>query len=207
MEKQKKDRKQSDMEIMQRLRRQRIPIVTLDEHWHNLFTEEDKTDRLKKLEAEVNCCLKRQGKANTDLQEIKKVKNRLMQNIMDNMEGSEGESEKLREKRLDKTQKLIKEANEKIDQLEYEVETIPDQLAEANRALVRESVELCYGRINSNKAEIDEMAEWIQQIRMELKRKLVRKQEMEEENALIYSNLHDILGPELTEYFDSEYEE
>ncbi len=49
------------------------------------------------------------------------------------------------------------------------------------------------------------MADWIQQIRLELKRKLVRKQEMEEENAKIYTNLHDMLGPELIEYFDSEY--
>ena len=113
--------------------------------------------------------------------------------------------ERAREKRLSKSQKLIREANDKIAQLEYDVEELPNKLTDANRELLEESIQLCYKRINRNKEEIDEMADWIQQIRLELKRKLVRKQEMEEENAKIYTNLHDMLGPELIEYFDSEY--
>ncbi len=203
----KQDKRQPDARLVQILRKQRVSILTLDERWHRLFTEEEKTERLKKLEIEVNNLLKRQGKANTDLQDVKKVKARLMQNIMDNMEGTVGESEKAREKRLSKTQKLIREANEKIEKLEIEAEEVPEKLAEANQELLLESVAICYERISRNKAEIEEMADWISQIRTELKRKLVRKQEMEEENTLIYSNLHDMLGPELTEYFDSEYGE
>lgn len=203
----KQDKRQPDARLVQILRKQRVSILTLDERWHRLFTEEEKTERLKKLEIEVNNLLKRQGKVNTDLQDVKKVKARLMQNIMDNMEGTVGESEKAREKRLSKTQKLIREANEKIEKLEIEAEEVPEKLAEANRELLLESVAICYERISRNKAEIEEMADWISQIRTELKRKLVRKQEMEEENTLIYSNLHDMLGPELTEYFDSEYGE
>ncbi len=198
-------KRQPDGRLVQLLRRNKAPILTLDEHWHRLFTEEDKTDRLKRLEVEVNNLLKKQGKANTDLQDVKKVKARLMQNIMENMEDLSGEVERAREKRLSKSQKLIREANDKIAQLEYDVEELPNKLTDANRELLEESIQLCYKRINRNKEEIDEMADWIQQIRLELKRKLVRKQEMEEENAKIYTNLHDMLGPELIEYFDSEY--
>ena len=198
-------KRQPDGRLVQLLRRNKAPILTLDEHWHRLFTEEDKTDRLKRLEMEVNNLLKKQGKANTDLQDVKKVKARLMQNIMENMEDLSGEVERAREKRLSKSQKLIREANDKIAQLEYDVEELPNKLTDANRELLEESIQLCYKRINRNKEEIDEMADWIQQIRLELKRKLVRKQEMEEETAKIYTNLHDMLGPELIEYFDSEY--
>ena len=198
-------KRQPDGRLVQLLRRNKAPILTLDEHWHRLFTEEDKTDRQKRLEMEVNNLLKKQGKANTDLQDVKKVKARLMQNIMENMEDLSGEVERAREKRLSKSQKLIREANDKIAQLEYDVEELPNKLTDANRELLEESIQLCYKRINRNKEEIDEMADWIQQIRLELKRKLVRKQEMEEENAKIYTNLHDMLGPELIEYFDSEY--
>ncbi len=201
----KQTKKQPDGRFAQLLRRNKVPILTLDEHWHRLFTEEDKTDRLKKLEMEVNNLLKKRGKANTDLQDVKKVKARLMQNIMENMEDLSGEVERAREKRLNKSQKLIREANDKIAQLEYEVEELPNKLIDANRELLEESIVLCYKRINENKEEIEEMADWIQKVRLELKRKLVRKQEMEEENAKIYTNLHDMLGPELIEYFDSEY--
>ncbi len=194
-----KGKRQIDSRLSQMLRKHKVPILTLDEHWHRLFTEEDKM--------EVNQFLKKRGKANTDLTDVKKVKARLMQNIMENMEGTDGESERMREKRMSKSQKLIKEANDKIARLEYEVEELPDKLAEANMELLVESVMLCYNRINKNKEEIDEMADWIEGIRTELKRKLIRKQEMEEENTLIYSNLHDMLGPELIGYFDSEYGE
>lgn len=202
-----KQQKQTDPVLLQLLRKKRLQILTLDEHWHRLFTEEDKSDRLRKLEAEVNKLLKRRGKVNTDLKEIKSVKARLMKNIMDNMEGTMGESERTREKRLDKSQKLIREANEKIAQLELQAEEVPERLEESNRELLEESVALCYERIGRNKEEIDELAEWIEETRTELKRRLVRKQEIEDENSMIYSNLHDMLGPELLEYFDAEYGE
>lgn len=202
-----KQEKKTDALLMQLLRKKRLQILTLDERWHRLFTEEDKTERLKKLEAEVNKLLKRQGQVNTDLKDVKKVKARLMQNIMDNMEGTMGESERTREKRLDKSQKLIREANEKIAQLELQAEEVPERLEESNRELLEESVSLCYERIGRNKQEIDELAEWIEEMRTELKRRLVRKQEIEDENSMIYSNLHDMLGPELLEYFDAEYGE
>lgn len=202
-----RQQKKTDALLIQLLRKKRLQILTLDEHWHRLFTEEDKTERLKKLEAEVNNLLKKQGQVNTDLKDVKRVKARLMQNIMDNMEGTMGESERTREKRLDKTQKLIREANEKIAQLELQAEEVPGKLEESNRELLEESAALCYERIGRNKKEIDELAEWIEETRTELKRRLVRKQEIEDENSLIYSNLHDMLGPELAEYFDAEYGE
>ena len=200
-----KQQKQTDPVLQQLLRKKRLQILTLDEHWHRLFTEEDKSERLKKLEAEVNLLLKKRGRINTDLKEIKDVKARLMKNIMENMEGAAGGDERLREKRLVKSQKLIHEANEKIAQLERAADEVPEQLEEANRALLEESVALCYSRIYQNREEIEEAAEWIEETKAELKRRLVIKQELEEENTGLYSNLHDMLGRELAEYFDSQY--
>lgn len=202
-----KQQKQTDTVLLQLLRKNRLQILTLDEHWHRLFTEEDKSERLKKLEYEVNTCLKKRGRVNTDLKEIKNVKHRLMKNIMDNMEGVAGEEERIREKRLDKSQKLIHEANEKIAQLELAVDEMPAQLEEANRELLEESVKLCYNRIYQNRDEIEELSAWIEETKAELKKRLVIKQELEDENAMIYSNLHDMLGRELAEYFDSRYGE
>lgn len=200
-----KQQKQTDPVLLQLLRKKRLQILTLDEHWHRLFTEEDKSERLKKLEAEVNLLLKKRGRINTDLKEIKDVKTRLMKNIMENMEGAAGGEERLREKRLVKSQKLIHEANEKIAQLERAADEVPEQLEEANRALLEESVALCYSRIYQNSEEIEKAAEWIEETKAELKRRLVIKQELEEENTGLYSNLHDMLGRELAEYFDSQY--
>ena len=61
----------------------KIPILTLDNKWHKLFTQAEPNKRLKKREEELNELLKKQGKANTEIKEIKKLKRRLMQGIME----------------------------------------------------------------------------------------------------------------------------
>lgn len=40
---------------------------------------------------------------------------------------------------------------------------------------------------------------------MELKKKLVRKQEMEQRNHAIYSYMHDVFGAEVIDIFDLQY--
>lgn len=196
-----------DLELTRLLKKRNLPILTLDERWHRLFPEPEKTDAIRRLEKDVNTWLKKQGRMNTDLEDVKRVKARLMQNIVDNMKESSGEDEKLREKRLEKSQQLIREANDKITQLEIEQTGAPDKLNKLNRELLEESVELCYDKLLENKEEIDEITQWVTEIRIELKKRLIMKQEMEDENEAIYSNLHGILGPELMEYFDREYGE
>lgn len=187
------------------LRRKRLPVLTLDTRWHEIFPEEMKTEEIRKKEEEVSKYLKLQGKITNEITDYKKVKKRLMENIISNMETTEGEGEKRREKLLDKSRRLIKEAKSKIESLEEDEQDIPEKLKEANEKLMLLSVEEGYKRISENKEEIDELAKWISRVRIELKKKLIIKQEMEDENALIYSNMHDMLGPELMEFFDEEY--
>ena len=40
------------------------------------------------------------------------------------------------------------------------------------------------------------------EVRVELKKKLVRKQEMERHNHAIYSYMHDVFGAEVVDIFD-----
>ena len=55
----------------------KIPVLTLDNKWHQLFTKAEPDRELKRLENELNTLLKKQGKANTEIKELKKLKNRL----------------------------------------------------------------------------------------------------------------------------------
>jgi hypothetical protein len=186
------------------LRRKQVPIVTLDIHWHQLFPEGKKNGRIQKLEADVNDLLKKQGKTTNDLQEMRKLKTRLMQNIMDNMESKQGDEERTREKRMGKSQKLIKDTREKIDDLEYEEMTLPQKIKDANRELIMATAEECYDRLQNNREDIKRIAKWIAEVRVELKEKLDHKLTLEEENNLIYSTMHDMLGHEIMEYFDDQ---
>ena len=49
----------------------RIPILTLDNKWHRLFTMMEPDRELKRLEDKLNSLLKLQGKLNTESKSIK----------------------------------------------------------------------------------------------------------------------------------------
>lgn len=195
----------SELELL--LKKKKIPILTLDTRWHQLFPEEDKSEMIKRYEAEVNQLLKKRGKATAEMEELKKLKTKLMQNIVNNMQEAEGEDEKQREKRLEKSQQLIKEANRKLNILEDQQGSIPEQLENANEKLLTSTIGECYEKMGVNREELEEITDWIREIKAELKRKLIIKEELEEENTLIYSTLHDMLGPEIMQYFDGIYGE
>ena len=59
-----------------------IPILTLDNKWHQLFVRIEKTETIIAVENELNELLRRQGKLNSELKEIKALKKKLMDDIM-----------------------------------------------------------------------------------------------------------------------------
>jgi Txe/YoeB family toxin of Txe-Axe toxin-antitoxin module len=112
---------------------------------------------------------------------------------------------KAKEKKLDKNKQYINELNEKINNAMDELSELPYQIKEENERLMLESIGIFYERMASNKTEIKEIADWIAGIREELKKKILQKQDMEAKNNLIYTYMHDLLGVELMEVFDSEH--
>lgn len=182
-------------EIKNNLRGINVPILTLDEHWYQLIPDNEKSDEIKLLEKKVNEYLKRQGQVNNDLKEVKKIKNKLIQEVVDNME-SDGNDPKTR-KKMEQNQRLIQESKDKITQLEDEALEVPKFLAQANLELLAATVRHCYRKLNSNKADIEVLDKWINETRIKLKKNLLIKQDKETKNNKIYSYMHDVLGPEV----------
>ena len=67
-------------------------------------------------------------------------------------------------------------------------------------------MEHCYKHISINSDDIVSISEWITNIRVELKKNIIRKQEKEFENQQIYSYMHDIFGSDVIEIFDMKYD-
>lgn len=203
----KRIKRSSEPDFFQAIKDKKIPIVTLDRRWHELFTENKKTAQVKKLENRVNTLMKQQARYVKDAKELKKLKKKLMQEIVENM-GDEGvQNETIRTKKMEQNQKLIKEMNQKLEQLDMQLEEIPKEIKSANEELLMESMRVSYITLNKNKQEIDELTSWIEIARAQLKEKVLHKQEMELNNSAIYSYMHDLLGAEVIEIFDSKQEE
>ena len=188
------------------LSEKKIPILTLDNKWHQLFTQQECTDEIRDMECELNGLLKRQGKVNEKKREIRKLKKKLMDEIVllaDEMEG--GTTLRL-EKEMETHKRLVAECNDKLKECDEEMLELPGQIVQLNNRLMLETMEICYRKLHKNTEELEEIEEWISNIRRELKKKVVRKQEKEMMNHQLYSYMHDIFGADVIEIFDMKYD-
>lgn len=198
----------SDEEFRAAIAGKQVPILVLDQKWHRLFAVHGKTDEIKEAESRLNALLARQGKLNTDLKEFKNLKNKLMDSIVQNMDGTtESRMDAAREKKLDEDKRLIEEVNQKIDDSEDELLEIPGQIRDANSELMILSLNYFYDKLRVNQEESKEIDEWIKQVRIDLKKNIIRKQNRDINNREIYAYLHDILGAEILDLFDIQYQQ
>ena len=198
----------SEQDFQEALKNKKIPVLVLDQKWHRLFAIHGKTDAIKSLEKEVNGLLVRQGQLNTKLKELKKLKNQLMGNIVANMNDEKTEDqEHLRQRKLDEDKRLIDEINAQLEECEDELLDIPKLIQEANLKLMIESMDYCYSKLRVNQSESKEIEDWINQVRIDLKKNIIRKQNRDINNREIYAYMHDIFGPDVLDLFDVQYEE
>ena len=189
----------SDEVFRHALQGKKIPIISLDNKWYKLMAGIEHTPHMKELEEQLKNLLKRQGKINTDIKAINKAKAALRDEIVNAMD-EEGGKEKQEE-----FSAKINVLNQQIEAYQDELLELPRQIDEVNSELMLETMEICYDVIAQNTERINEIAEWIANIRIELKKNVVRKQECELKNQQMYAYMHDIFGPDVIDMFDMKY--
>jgi chromosome segregation ATPase len=181
----------------------RIPILVLDQKWHQIFLVHGKPEEIEEKEKALGELLAQQGKLNSDMKDLKKVKQQLMDGIVANMDetGASGSSDA---KKADDSKRLIEEVNDKLAALEDQMLELPGQIKEVNEELMLMTMDYCYDSFRKNSKEIREIADWIKQVRHDLKVNVVKKQNREINMRQIYSYMNDIFGPRVVDVFDLE---
>jgi hypothetical protein len=129
-----------------------------------------------------------------------------MNEIMDNAVEASVENNHKAQRKNDENKRLINDCNEMLDNYKDELIEVPKEIEKVNYKLMLLTMESCYDRLKKNKKEIDEISRWVTEIRIELKEKLVRKQEMEMASQELYSYMHDIFGADVINIFDMKYQ-
>lgn len=192
----------------QALKGKKLPVLTLDGKWYKLLDELGR-DAVKEYENQLNNLLRRQGKLNNEMKDYKRLKKKLMNEMLpmvDEINSGNAAGNKELEAKIVEQKKLIEECNEKISSGEDELLDIPVAIEEMNYQLMLVTMEYCYGAMQDNTEEIQYHEEWIEQVRIELKKRIIRKQEKEQHNHVIYSYMHDIFGSDVVELFDMKYD-
>ncbi len=185
--------------FMPALEGKKIPIISLDNKWYQLMNGLKKTEHMQKLEDELKELLKKQGKLNTECKDIKRLKTKLMNDIVGAIDSDDAASTQ------EENKKRIAECNDRLEQYQDELLDLPKEIDRVNYDLMLETMELCYQIIQDNTSQIEEISDWIKQIRIELKKNLVKKQECEIKTQEMYSYMHDIFGPQVIDIFDLKY--
>ena len=191
---------------LRELKKLRVPLLTLDARWHQLFPDHLKTKKLKRLEKELNELIKKQGQLNQDLKDFDKAKKTLMENILLNMTDGQGPDSSNRIKKQDRNQKLLDDLKEKKEEAESDLRTIPEKITRTNQELLIESMRICYETLILNTREIEKEDLWISTVRAMMTQHILHKQEMEIRNEETYKFMYDLLGKKIIDMFDKDYD-
>ncbi len=181
------------------IKQTRVPVLVLDQKWHRLFALSGKPDDVVEIEAELNTLLQEQGRLNEEMKELRRSKNKLMSAVVANMEGAEEGKEA---DRLDNNKNMIDEINDSIDRKNDEIAEMPEKIREVNNRLMAVTMVFCYERLRTNNAEAKEIGNWIADVRIELKKNIIRKQNRDINSRQIYNYMHSMFGPSVMDIFD-----
>ena len=185
-------------DILEELKRCKIPALTLDIRWQAIFNTADKSAKIAKLEKKVNEALKSRGRITTDKKDLIKVKKQLMNEIVQNMNSPENTRA---DKKIRKSKELIEEINDKLILLEDEELDLPSKFDEANAELALESMKEIFDKYEENEEDIETLEEWINETREELKNKVGLLHQKKEENERMDKYLSDLIdGDIIREY-------
>ena len=183
----------------------KIPILTLDNKWHKLFTQTEATPAVQSLEKRLTDLVKRQGKLNTESKDIKKIKRKLMDEIIQLADRYGGDRDDMIQKAMERHREMVEECNDRLKALREENGNIPEQIEETNYQLMLRTMELCYKRLEENRKEIEYYEGWIEETRAKLRENMVRKQERETSTYELYTYMHNIFGRDVINIFDMHY--
>ena len=187
-------------EFKEALKGKKLPILTLDNKWYQLFTQHNNHPDTDALAEQLKALVAKQGKLNTEVKEIRKLKSKLMDEIVAGIDNTP-----LTDKEMEDHKRLINECNDKIDASQDALLDLPKQIDELNFQLMVQTMDICYKAMAENTEEILSISDWITKVRIELKKNVIRKQEKEWLNQEMYAYMHDIFGPEVIEIFDMTY--
>lgn len=202
-----KKNEKPELVLKDALNHKKLPILTLDGQWYELFLHLEKTSRLSQLEEKLNDQLKQQGKLVNDMKDMKKLKQKLMNGIVENMEEHPQQSNRLRIKKQETSQRLILDINGKMENSKEELMEIPYQMRDTNADLAEESIRIMYKKMRENQDEIQKADQWISEYEKKLRIKQQKRKEAEDQNQALYSYLHKLLGSQMMEQLDRHFGE
>ncbi len=176
----------------------------MDQKWHALFKGK-KPGKILSLEKKLNGLIKEQGKLTTESKEYHQLKKKIMKEIVEGMNGAEGENEKILFKKMEKKRKNIEEINTKIEMYEKRLEQLPQEIEKTNKELVTHTMNMFYLEMLDVRKKAKKHDEKVKNLREIIKEEIIIRDEVKQRSDELYGYIHDVVGSEVIEQYDNYY--
>lgn len=181
----------------------RIPLLVEDKDWLELFGNVNNKDiqYLKEELMELVKIRKELEKKEQSLQEEKTLAIKMILGIS-NAVNNENKTHSVG--LLDKYKEKIENINEELDEIIFQLETIPQEIRELNFNLLKATVYYGYKELKDKEKRLKEVNDELDSMRERIKILINEKYDYEERVNLTYSFLHGLLGSEEIEKLDEQ---
>jgi cell fate (sporulation/competence/biofilm development) regulator YmcA (YheA/YmcA/DUF963 family) len=179
----------------------KIPLLIEDKSWVALFGNIDNKD-IQNIKEELAQMVEKQKQLDKMNRTLQKEKLHAMKMILGISDAVNNENKIETIGLLDEYKKKIEEANEQIDEIIFQLETIPQSIRELNFDLLKATVYYGYKELKDKEKKLKSVTEELEALRKRLQELINEKYDYEEFIDATYSFLHGMLGNEETEKLD-----
>lgn len=185
------------------LRKNKIPLLHTDSNWIKLFG--DVKDRnIISLKKQLEEIVSKEREIEKQVKNLQREKLKCMKMILGVSNSVNNENKKENLVLLDEYKKKIEEINLKLDDLTFQMETIPKEIREINTNLLNATIQYGYKELIDKEKILNQSTEEIDILRRRLKELINIKHDYEEWINETYSFFHGLLGSEVIEKIDKE---
>lgn len=186
------------------IKKNKIPILIKDREWQKLF-QDNLTKSMEKLAQQLEELIAEEKECMNDLRKARKKKKILMEKILKLSNEVNTNDDKVAIVKLEQAKNMILEINDKIDELQFKLETLPNEIKNINFKLLKETVTKAYDDIKEGKNRISCLDKEIQRLRKILGNMWEEKFTTEKKVNNLYLYLHGILGHRETDKLDKKF--
>jgi uncharacterized coiled-coil DUF342 family protein len=186
------------------IKKNKVPILIKDREWQKLF-QDNLTKSMEKLAQQLEELIAEEKECMNDLRKARKKKKILMEKILKLSNEVNTNDDKVAIVKLEQAKNMILEINDKIDELQFKLETLPNEIKNINFKLLKETVTKAYDDIKEGKNRISCLDKEIQRLRKILGNMWEEKFTTEKKVNNLYLYLHGILGHRETDKLDKKF--
>lgn len=185
------------------LRKNKIPLLFNEPSWVKLFG--DSGDRsIQNRKEELILLVSKEKEMSIRSRKLQKEKLESMKMILGISDSINNDNKTENIVLLDEYKDKIYKINQELEELTFQLETMPKEIREGNFKLLNATIQYGYDELRYKEKIVNQSTEEIETLRQKLKGLMETKYDYEEWINETYTFLHGVLGSEMIEKIDRE---